>query len=92
MKSCSRTTYDIDDEKGFYEEEDLDWWEDEIHYEEDEEWPEEMDEAADAVDAVFISYLDSRRRMRELALSRGFFPVVALGPDVEGKGGGKGKA
>ena len=83
--------YDIDDEEGFYEEEDLEWWDDEIHYEEDEEWPEEMDEAADAVDEAFISYLDSRRRMRELALSRGFFPVVALGPDVEGKGGGKGK-
>ena len=81
--------YDIKDEEGYYEDDEGEWCEGEINHEEDEEWPAEMDEAADAVDEAFISYLDSRRRMRELALSRGFFPVVALGPEVEGKGKGK---
>ena len=60
--------YDIEDEEGYYEDDEGEWWEDEIHYEQDEEWSEEMDEAADAIDEAFISCLDNRRRMRELAL------------------------
>ena len=32
-------------------------------------------------DEAHVSYIESRRKMKELALSRGFYPVVALGPD-----------
>ena len=60
-------------------------------------WPEELDEAYDQCDEAYISYLESRRRMRELALSRGFYPVVAIPPDDNGGGrqswkGGGGKS
>ena len=50
---------------------------------------------------AYVNYLESRRRMRDLALSRGFYPIVALGPEVgqqaygrkgDGKGKGKGKS
>eukprot|EP00435_Cladocopium_sp_Y103_P055690 s447_g18.t1 len=47
------------------------------------------------VEHAYINYLDSRRKMRELALSRGFYPVVAIDMnDNYGKGGksnGKGR-
>ena len=85
----------------YYNYEDYDWGYEEEAYEADEyeEEDPEIDEAVDQVDEAYINYLESRRRMRELALSRGFFPVVALPPD-EGKawskggsgGGGKGKS
>ena len=66
----------------------------------DEEIPQELDEASLAVEDAFINYLDSRKKMRELALSRGFYPVVAIGMDdnggaFKGRGkasGGKGKS
>ena len=62
---------------------------DEIDYqEEEEEYPPELDEAAIATEEAYISYLDSRKKMRELALARGFYPVVALDMGNE-KGGGK---
>ena len=32
-------------------------------------------------DEVFANYTDARKRMNDLRLARGFFPVVALGPD-----------
>ena len=94
--------YDVVDEEGYYGEEDYgDWWEEEVNYEEwqdEEEWPEDLEEAADATEEAYISYLDSRRRMKELALSRGFYPVVAIGPEADsrsqskGKGNGKGNS
>ena len=87
---------------------DGDWYDDEAfeadEYEEDEEpIPEELEEAMELTDEAYVSYIESRKRMKELALSRGFYPVVALGPDYdraggrppkgEGKGGkGKGKS
>ena len=77
------------------------WYDDEAYFEEDEEIPEELEEAMELTDEAYVSYVESRKRMKELALSRGFYPVVALGPDFEksnykgGKGdsgkGGKGK-
>ena len=57
----------------------------------------ELDEAAIATEDACISYLDSRKKMRELALSRGFYPVFAVDMGMNGndkggrKGGGKGK-
>ncbi|CAL1128360.1 unnamed protein product [Cladocopium goreaui] len=75
---------------------------DEVEYtgEADEDIPQELDEASLAVEDAFINYLDSRKKMRELALSRGFYPVVAIGMDdnggaFKGRGkasGGKGKS
>ena len=82
--------YDVEEEDGYYGEDDYnEWWEEEVNYyeewQDDEPWPEELDEAADATEEAYISYLDSRRRMRELALSRGFYPVVAIGPEADGR-------
>ena len=51
--------------------------------------PKELESAADAVDEAFMNYSESRRRMRDIALSRGFFPVVAM-PPTEWSGGGFG--
>ena len=87
--------YEVVDDEGYYGEEDTgDWWEEEVNYEEwhdEEEWTEDLEEAADATEEAYISYLDSRRRMRELALSRGFYPVVAIGPEADGRSQSKGK-
>ena len=55
------------------------------------EIPEDMEEATDAMDETFVSYVDSRRRMRELALARGFYPVMAIGPEFDRGGRGKGE-
>eukprot|EP00435_Cladocopium_sp_Y103_P037737 s3600_g10.t1 len=41
-----------------------------------EDIPQEVDEASIAVEDAYINYLDSREKMMELALSRGFYPVV----------------
>ena len=53
---------------------------DEVEYtgEADKEVPQELDEASIAVEDAYINYLDSRKKMRELALSRGFYPVVTI--------------
>ena len=97
----------------FYEEEEDEefWLEDEWHDdwqeafyeegyedEEEDEIPEEVEAAADQMDEAYVSYVESRRRMRELALSRGFYPVMAIGPEFDrrsspkgGKGRGKSK-
>ena len=102
-----------------YEEDDSEWyeefeegyaaeeWYDDEAFEygeiEDDEIPEELEEAMELTDEAYVSYIESRKRMKELALSRGFYPVVALGPDFEkgshrspkgeGKSGkGKGKS
>ena len=56
----------------------------------DEEIPAELDEATLVVEDAYINYLDSRKKMRELALARGFYPVVALDMgDGNYKGSGK---
>ena len=51
-------------------------YEDEINYADnnggEEDVPPELDEATLAVEDAYINYLDSRKKMRELALSRGF--------------------
>ena len=44
--------------------------------EEEEPPPPELDEALIATEEAYISYLDSRKKMRELALARGFFPLL----------------
>ena len=67
---------------------DGDWYDDEAfeadEYEEDDEpIPEELEEAMELTDEAYVSYIESRKRMKELALSRGFYPVVALGPDYD---------
>ena len=95
------TVYEEDEAYDTYAYEDYEWGYEEEAYEADEyeEEDPEIDEAVDQVDEAYINYLESRRRMRELALSRGFFPVVALPPE-DGKawskggsgGGGKGKS
>ena len=91
-------------EDAFYQEDDEDWqealdedwgdWAEDVMYE--EEIPEDVEEAADSVEDAYVNYVESRRRMRDLALSRGFYPVVALGPEAQmgsAKGrGGDGKA
>ena len=86
---------DVEDEE-FYEEEYEDWGA-EVFYEDDEaeksfeaEIPEDLEEGTDAMDEAFVSYVDSRRRMRELALARGFYPVMAIGPEFDRGGRGKG--
>ena len=77
--------------------------EDEVYYEDEEEdaIPSDLELAADQTEEAYISYVESRRRMKELALNRGFYPIVAIGPEVTGgrgkgdgryaKGKGKGK-
>ena len=69
-----------------------------FEYEKDDDTiPEELEESMDQADEAYVSCVESRKRMFELALSRGFYPVVALGPDFERsgsrfpKGDGKGK-
>ena len=103
------TFYEEEMEEKYYEEADEeDWWAQDVFYEEEwmeeeEEIPEELESCADQVEEAFVNYLDSRKRMKELALARGFYPVMPIGPqftghskgrksDGKGKGGkGKGK-
>ena len=53
------------------------WYEDEIYevgdYDEEHDVPEELEEAMDQADAAYVSYVESRKRMKELALSSGGF-------------------
>ena len=100
--------YEDADDEAYYEEGDDEYYEnydddddgfesyEEAFYE--DEVPEDLENAADLVeDAYVVSYVESQRLMRELALSRGFYPIIALGPEAQndkGKGfsrGGKGK-
>ena len=90
-----------------YEEEDYDWNDayyddDEAYYEdelEEDTVPSDLENAADQTKEAFVNYMEPRRRMKELALSRGFYPIVALAPEAMGsrgkgdgrKGTGKGK-
>ena len=87
--------YEDEEDTWFDENEDV-WYESEwadeeayeaFEHEEDEDTiPEELEEAMDQADEAYVSYVESRKRMKELALSRGFYPVVALGPDFERSG------
>lgn len=88
--------YAVDDMTG-----DQEWWQDDeafFEYDDEDDVPEELEEAMDQADEAYVSYVESRKRMKELALSRGFYPVVALSPDFErnsfkgskGEGGSKG--
>ena len=99
-----------DDEDVFYEEPANLYYEDEVYYDhhepytgdfeedsvyyEDELVPEELDAANEEVEDAYMSYVDSRRRMKEIALARGFFPVMAVPPSELGHSGswGGGKA
>ena len=85
------------------------WFGDETYYEDacindylddgeyEEEVPEELEQAADEAEDAFLNYVDSSKRMKELALARGFFPVVAMpppdwrGPAIFGKSSSKGR-
>ena len=83
---------DMDDDEA-YETYYYDDYMDDAYYQDtvaDEEIPQDLDEATLVVEDACINYLDSRRKMRELALSRGFYLVVAIDMnDNYGKGGGK---
>ena len=88
-------TYYYDDEEAYeiYYNHDEDDYMDDAYYQDtvaEDEIPQDLDEATLVVEDAYINYLDSRRKMRELALSRGFYPVVAIDMnDNYGKGGGK---
>ena len=81
--------YEPEDEEDIYYGYEEEWYpedheagHEEIAYvgdeEQAEELPVELEEANLAVDEAYVNYLDSRRRMKELALARGFYPIVAL--------------
>ena len=97
--------YDYDE--GYYGEEESyyvgDGYE-EYEYDE-EDVPEDLNHAYDQTEEAYLGYLDARKKMRELANNRGFYPVMAVMPDFfdaprerysaprpsKGKGKGKGK-
>ena len=72
------TFYEDEFEEEFFEDlEEPEWWANEAYYEEewpedDEEIPDELESLADEVEDAFVNYMDSRKRMKELALARGF--------------------
>ncbi len=101
------------DDDCFYEDQGYDDWlgdddygygygDEECYYEDAEDpLPSDVESAVDQTEEAYVNYLESRRHMRDLALSRGFYPIVALGPEVgqqghgrkgDGKGKGKGKS
>ncbi|CAK0816650.1 unnamed protein product [Prorocentrum cordatum] len=88
--------YDYDE----YEEYDAEEYEEEADVA--EELPQDVEEAQIACDEAYLSFVDAKRRVAEIAKSRGFYPIVAVAPDnnfQHGKGasrsakptGGKGK-
>jgi hypothetical protein len=93
-------TYYHDDDEIYYQWEDESYdygYEDEINYAGntmgEEDVPPELDEASLAAEDASINYLDSRKKMRELALSRAFYPVVAVDLNDNNFGGrGSGKS
>lgn len=60
------------------------WYEDDevFEEEEDDEVPEALEEAMDHADEAYVSNVESRKRAQELALSRGFYPIAAIGPEA----------
>ncbi|CAK0858250.1 unnamed protein product [Prorocentrum cordatum] len=88
--------YDYDE----YEEYDAEEYEEEADVA--EELPQDVEEAQIACDEAYLSFVDAKRRVAEIAKSRGFYPIVVVAPDnnfQHGKGasrpakpaGGKGK-
>ncbi len=74
--------------------------------EDDEDVPEELNTSYNQCEEAYLGYLEARKRMRDLANARGFYPIVALADDQhprataprsrgkdgkKGKGRGKGK-
>ena len=93
-------------EEGFYGEEDY-YYEgyDDYEIDEEEDVPEDLNRAYGKTEEAYIGYLDARKKMRELANNRGFYPAMAIGPDFDsprernytaprpkGKGKGRGKS
>lgn len=94
----------INEDEAHYEaEEDYGWDDgygnyddDEAYYEDEEPYddgiPSDLETAADQTEDAYVNYMESRRRMKEIALNRGFYPIVALGPEaLGGKGRGEGR-
>ena len=68
--------------------------------------PEDFNRAYDKTEEAYMGYLDARKKICELANNRGFYPVMAIGPDFfdaprernytaprpKGKGKGRGKS
>ena len=96
--------YQYEDEEAWYGDEGwYDDWED-GYYEEEEGFeaadeqgepvPEELENMANHVDELLVSWMESRKKMQEMAKSRGFYPVFAIPPEVKqtfGHGHDKGK-
>ena len=49
-----------------------------------------FDDAAAEYDEIMANYVEAKQKLQQLRVSRGYFPVVALGPDVKGGGPSKG--
>ncbi len=49
----------------------------------DDEVPEELDEAYDVAEEAFVIWQDARKKMNELARTRGFYPVEASTPQSQ---------
>jgi hypothetical protein len=73
-----------EDEEAYYGSQDYEF-DDEGEYDE-EEYPEELKEASKMVEESYLSCLDARRKMREIATSRAFYPIFAIA-DTRGLGG-----
>ncbi len=95
-----------DYEEGYHGEEDelYDYEGQDEHEADEDDVPEDLNRAYDKTEEAFVVYFDARKKMRELANSRGFYPVAAVGPDFQsdrpperrpaaprGKGKGKGR-
>ena len=91
---------DADDGHGWdeddYEEGDAYWFDEGAAYYDDdgEEETDEayaaFDDAAAEYDEIMANYVEAKQSLQQLRVSRGYFPVVALGPDVKGGGPSKG--
>ena len=98
--------YDNEPHIFFEEQHEDDWYQNEdLYYEDayynaeiyeseiqDDDVPAELVQAAEEMDDAYLNYVDSRRKMKEIALSRGFFPVVAIPPDWNPGSSSKGKS
>ena len=75
--------WEADEDDAYYEEEDE--AEEDAYYEAEDgedDYPEDLAQAEADYDDALISYQEARQRMRDVANSRGFYPIVALGPDA----------
>ncbi|CAK0887762.1 unnamed protein product, partial [Prorocentrum cordatum] len=66
--------YDYDE----YEEYDAEEYEEEADVA--DELPQDVEEAQIACDEAYLSFVDAKRRVAEIAKSRGFYPIVAVAP------------